>query len=90
MPHLPKYLEALPRANAMPDELSGREQQRIAIAPTLPNTPSPIWADEPLRARDDKAAFFRRSLVHNRATSKAPSLRTTSTERQFFRSGPDC
>ncbi|MDA4118433.1 MAG: ABC transporter ATP-binding protein [Thaumarchaeota archaeon] len=51
------------RANHMPDELSGGEQQRVAVARALSNNPSVILGDEPTGDLDSRAAKALMDLV---------------------------
>ena len=49
------------RANHRPNELSGGEQQRVAVARALINSPSYVFADEPTGNLDNKNA----EALHN-------------------------
>lgn len=51
------------RKNHRVDQLSGGEKQRIAIARSLANSPSIIFADEPTGSLDEKNASFIEDLL---------------------------
>ncbi len=55
--HLLEALDVAHRAQAMPSQLSGGEQQRVAIARGLVNRPPIILADEPTAPLDSERAL---------------------------------
>jgi cell division transport system ATP-binding protein len=65
------------RAGAYPDELSGGEQQRIAIARALIHDPVVLLADEPVGNLDERAARSVFELIRNINASGTAVLMAT-------------
>ncbi len=57
------YLKLSDRLNHHPNELSGGEQQRVAVARALINKPSVIFADEPTGNLDSASADSLHNLI---------------------------
>jgi putative ABC transport system ATP-binding protein len=62
------------RAKHMPNELSGGEKQRIAIARSLANDPAIILADEPTGALDSKTGKQVLEIFHKLHTEQGKTI----------------
>jgi putative ABC transport system ATP-binding protein len=62
------------RARAMPSQLSGGEQQRVAIARGLVNRPPVILADEPTAPLDSQRALAVIRILHDMAQKFATAI----------------
>ena len=83
-----KKLKLLHRSNHFPSELSGGENQRIAIGRALINSPKIIIADEPSGNLDNKNAkeFFK--LLFNLKTKNRIII--YATHNRYFANLADC
>ena len=76
------------KAHKMPHQLSGGEQQRIAIARSLLNEPSVIIADEPTGNLDDETADGIMQLLASINQEKGTAIVMVTHNRQIFEKYP--
>ncbi len=77
-----------PKAHKMPHQLSGGEQQRIAIARSLLNEPQVIIADEPTGNLDNETADGIMKLLTGINREKGTAIVMVTHNRQIFEKYP--
>ena len=83
-----KNVGMLARMNHFPNELSGGEGQRIAIARALMNNPDIIWADEPTGSLDFDNAKQIFKILFNLKNKKRIII--FATHNRYFANMADC
>ena len=73
------------RLHHKPGELSGGEQQRVAVARALANEPEVILADEPTGNLDDESSEGIHELVSSLATEHGKTFVIVTHKRDFTR-----
>jgi cell division transport system ATP-binding protein len=76
------------KAHKMPHQLSGGEQQRIAIARSLLNDPKVIIADEPTGNLDNETADGIMRLLTEINREKGTTIVMVTHNRQIFEKYP--
>jgi lipoprotein-releasing system ATP-binding protein len=72
------------RIHHRPAELSGGEQQRVAVARALANGPSIVLADEPSGNLDDRASESLHSLVHELSRSQKQTFIIVTHKKELL------
>mgnify|MGYP006218572201 FL=1 len=75
------------RSGHLPNELSGGEQQRVAIARSLINEPDIIFADEPTGNLDSKTGVAVMELLMELADEKERTLLVVTHDNQLADQG---
>lgn len=78
------YLEIAHRANSMPANLSGGEQQRVAIGRALANEPPLILADEPTAALDTERGVKVMKLLSKIARERHSAVITVTHDHRMI------
>lgn len=78
------YLEIAPRADALPANLSGGEQQRVAIGRALANEPALILADEPTAALDTDRGAKVMALLRRIARERRSAVITVTHDHRMI------
>ena len=80
-----KYLNIIDRANHKPSELSGGEQQRVAVARAMINEPSILLADEPSGNLDSKNAKLLHELLVKLNKEKKQTIIISSHNKNLIK-----
>lgn len=78
------YLEIAHRADALPANLSGGEQQRVAIGRALANEPALILADEPTAALDTDRGAKVMALLRRIARERRSAVITVTHDHRMI------
>lgn len=78
------YLEIAHRADALPANLSGGEQQRVAIGRALANQPPLILADEPTASLDTERGTKVMSLLRRIARERNSAVITVTHDQRMI------
>jgi putative ABC transport system ATP-binding protein len=78
------YLEIAHRANALPAQLSGGEQQRVAIGRALANEPALILADEPTAALDTQRGTKVMAMLREIARQRRSAVIAVTHDRRMI------
>ncbi|OGA20372.1 MAG: ABC transporter [Betaproteobacteria bacterium RIFCSPLOWO2_02_FULL_63_19] len=79
-----EYLEIGHRADSMPANLSGGEQQRVAIGRALANQPPLIFADEPTAALDTDRGIRVMGLLRKIARERNSAVITVTHDHRMI------
>jgi putative ABC transport system ATP-binding protein len=79
------YLEIAHRADSLPANLSGGEQQRVAIGRALANEPPLILADEPTAALDTDRGTKVMALLHKIARERRSAVIAVTHDQRMIK-----